>query len=356
MRVAVILFVAFGVDRATATRLPAQQPEQISGEVTCAECVITLDTIVTIGGLDGPGLDVVSIFSGVAVDGRDRILVWEGGEAEISVFDSAGRYLQSIGGRGDGPGEYRSISYVGMGPRYIHVFDYHQGRTMLDHDFRVIRTDLFPGEILSAAVVGDDLVVFVATVPTPSSIGHKLHMLQPSGEMTSHGYDGGVFSSDAIQWPTGVAVAGRADTVWAVPHEVNRLVRWDLAPEPRMGRIFERRVAEFDEGGDAFMPATMGSAMLDDHGLWLTWHTADPDWTGPPPSLESLRPHSFDVDPLRDGWLDLVDPATGRTLARYHQDGALGSFASGSRYVVRYEETDAGVPFLHILEPRLSRR
>ena len=59
---------------------------------------------------------------------------------------------------------------------------------------------------------------------------------------------------------------------------------------------------------------------------------------------------------LRDSWLDLVDLDTGRTLARYQRDDALGSFASGSRYVVRYEETDAGVPFLHILEPRLSRR
>ncbi|MDE2983166.1 MAG: hypothetical protein OXU69_00550 [Gemmatimonadota bacterium] len=59
---------------------------------------------------------------------------------------------------------------------------------------------------------------------------------------------------------------------------------------------------------------------------------------------------------MRDGWLDLVDPATGQTLARYHQDNALGHFVAGSSYLVDHEETEAGVPYLHIIEPQLSRR
>ena len=72
----------------------------------------------------------------------------------------------------------------------------------------------------------------------------------------------------------------------------------------------------------------------------------------PPPGSRELRP----AQQRADGWLDLVDPATGRTIARYHQDGTFSGFAEGSSYVVGYEETDAGVPLLHILEPRLSRR
>lgn len=354
MRTAWIFLFVLGADHATAMSLRAQKPERVSGEVTCAECVIALDTVLTIGGLDGPGVEHVSMFSGVAVDKRGRILVWEAAEAEIAVFDSTGTYLRTIGGRGEGPGEYRSISYVGVGPRYIHVFEYHKGRTILDHDFQTIRADRFPGQILSATMLSDDVAVFVADIPTPESVGHKLHILRASGELASYGYDGGVFSRELSPEATINSVAGRDNTVWAVMREVNRLVRWDLVPEPMVGRVFDRRVAEFDEGGDAFMPAIMGSAMLDDRGLWVVWHTADPDWTGPPPSLESLRPSSFDGDRLRDSWVDLVDPATGRTLARYHQDEALGRFAG--RYVVGYEETDAGVPFLHLIEPRLSRR
>lgn len=354
MRIASIMLVALGAGDATAM-LHAQEPEEVSGEVTCAECVITLDTVVTIGGLDGPGLELVSPFSHVAVDRLGRILLWNSREAEIAVFDSTGTYLQTIGGRGEGPGEYQSISHIGVGPRYIHVFEYHMGRTMLDHDFQVVRTDRFRGEVRSAAVVSDDVVVFVADVPTPEAVGHKLHILRPSGELTSYGYDGGVYSRELPPGATITRVAGKDDTVWAVRREVNRLVRWDLAPEPKIGKVFDRRVKEFDEGGDEFAEAALGSAMLDDRGLWLVWHTADPDWTGPPPPPEA-RLHEIDIVQLRDGWLDLVDPGTGRTLARYHQDGVFVGFAGGSRYVIGYEETAAGVPFLHLLEPRLSRR
>ncbi|MDE2763660.1 MAG: 6-bladed beta-propeller [Gemmatimonadota bacterium] len=333
MRAARFLALALVGNTATAP-LGAQEPVQVSGEVTCAECVITLDTVVTIGGLDGPGLDAVSIFSDVAVDRRGRILVYAA-EAEISAFDSTGRYLRTVGRRGEGPGEYGSISYIGVGPRYIHVFDRHRGRTMLDHDFEVIRTDRFPGQILSAAVSSDDVVMFVADVPTPVSVGHTFHVLRPSGELASHGYDGGVYPSELQPLAISSTVAaGKRGTVWKVPTEANRIVRWDLAPEPKVGRVFDRRVAEFDEGGDEFMPATLGSALVDERGLWLVWHTADPDWDGPPPSLESLKPSASVISQLRDGWLDLVDPATGRTLARYHQDNPLGKFAGNSGYLV----------------------
>lgn len=349
-----MLLFALGTGRA-ATHLRAQQPERVSGEVTCAECVITLDTVVTIGGLDGPGLEFISPFSRVAVDQRGRILVWEAREAEIAVFDSTGIYLQTIGGRGVGPGEYQSISHIGVGPRYIHVFEYYKGRTMLDHDFRVVRTDWFPAQVRSAAVLSDDVVVFVADVPTPEAVGHKLHILRPSGELASYGYDGGLYSPEHTSWATITDVAGRDGTVWAVPMEANRIIRWDLTPEPKIGRVYDRRVAEFDEGGDGFSQATIGSPMLDDRGLWLVWHTADPDWEGPPPPPEA-RLSSIDLNQLRDGWLDLVDPATGRTLARDHQDGVYIGFDGGFRYLVGYEETEAGVPFLHLLEPRLSRR
>ena len=354
MRIPHILLFTLVAGHSTALLLDAQEPERVPGDVTCAECAITLDTVLTIGGLDGPGLEHVSVFSGAAVDQRGRILVWQAAEAEIAVFDSTGTYLQTIGGRGEGPGEYRSISYVGVGPRYIHVFEYHRGRTMLDHDFRTVRTDRFPGQVLSTAVVSNDVAVFVADIPTPESVAHKLHVLRASGELASYGYDGGVFSRELSPDATIKQLAGRDNTVWTVWREANRLVRWDLVPEPKVGRVFDRRVREFDEGGDEFMPATLGSAMLDDRGLWLVWHTADPDWTGPLPSLGSLTPATFDGDRLRDSWVDLVDPVTGRTIARYQQDKALGRFAGG--YLVAYEETDAGVPFLHILEPRLSRR
>ncbi len=155
-----ILLLIFGAVHATAVCLLAQEPEVVSGEVTCGDCVITLDTVVTIGGLDGPGLHVVTLMSHVALNRLGRILVSGTRQSEISVFDSTGKFLRTLGREGEGPGEYRSIRHIGVGSRYIHVFDFRAGRTMLNHDFVVVRTDRFPGTITSAVVKSNDEVVF----------------------------------------------------------------------------------------------------------------------------------------------------------------------------------------------------
>ena len=122
MRRSRILLLALGAVHATAACLSAQEPEIVSGEVTCGDCVITLDTVVTIGGLDGPGLHVVTRYSHVAVDRRGRILVADVRvrQSEISVFDSTGSFLRTVGRQGERPGEYGLISHIGVGPKYIH--------------------------------------------------------------------------------------------------------------------------------------------------------------------------------------------------------------------------------------------
>lgn len=191
-------------------------------------------------------------------------------------------------------------------------------------------------------------MVFAGDVPTPESVGHQLHVLRPSGEFVSYGYDGEVYPSPLRMRSSSLTtvVVGNDDTVWLLPDRTNLLVRWDLGPAPRVGRVFERRVAEFDAD-----TTRNNAAMLDDRGLWIIWHTRDPGWT-------RTKGGEFPSEPPRewvDGWLDLADPATGHTLARHHQEGAFLCFVAGSSYLVAYHEADAGIPFLHILEPRLSR-
>ena len=56
-----------------------------------------------------------------------------------------------------------------------------------------------------------------------------------------------------------------------------------------------------------------------------------------------------------DGWVDLLDPSTGHTIARLQHDDHLRGFANGSRYIVAYRETEAGVPYMSLLNPRLVR-
>jgi len=353
------LLLALIAGHAFPACLISQTPEQVSGRVTCADCVITLDTVLTIGGLDGPGLHLITELSRVAVDRRGRILISDPRMAEISVFDSAGTFLRTVGSRGEGPGEYETISYVRVGPRYIHIFEYHAGRTMLDHDFEVVRTDRFPGQVHIGVVMPNDDVVFADYVPTPGTLGHKLHILDTAGEIVSIGADGSVYPSQLNTWtsPRSIVV-GSDDGLWVVRQSTNRLVRWDLSPKPRVDRMLQRRVPEFDKGSPSetrFPRSWVSGAMLDDRGLWILWHSPDPDWKERVSPGEARTPAPDDE--VYDGWLDLVDPATGRTLARHHQDAAIrGGFAEGSSYLVVYHENEAGVPYLRFLKPRLSRR
>ena len=349
------LLCAFAAVHTLTMSLSAQEVELVSGEVSCADCVITLDTVVTIGGLDGPGLSEVTQFAHIAVDRRGRILITSS-ELEIAVFGSNGEFLRTVGRRGEGPGEYRSISHIGVGERYIHVFDHQAGRTMLDHDFRVVRTDRFPGQVHSGAVLGNDDVAF--TVPASGPVGHKLYVLGPSGQFQAHGDDGREHPPTMTEWVSQQStVTGGGETVWAVRYDSNRIVRWDLGRETRVGKILDRHIVEFGDGEprERSGSGSMNNAvMADDQGLWINWHSPDPDWTEPEGSGNEMP-----SEPMRevvDGWLDLVDPETGRTIARRRFDGAFPGFAENSRYLVAYHETDAGVPFLYFLEPRLSRR
>ena len=69
--------------------------------------------------------------------------------------------------------------------------------------------------------------------------------------------------------------------------------------------------------------------MLDEDGLWIIWRTPDPDWEGVP--SDESRPATEPRQLESDSWLDLIDPATGRTLARHYDKGVFQSFVHGSR-------------------------
>ena len=275
---------------APAPTLSAQEPVRLSGEVTCPQCVITLDTVLTLGGLDGPGLHVITDQSRVAVDPGGRILVTNLKEAEISVFDPAGTFLQTVGGRGEGPGEYSFISRINA-----------------------------------------------TTSSTSPATARRF----------------GYCPKPGTDW----CFAGNGQTLWVLPETGNRLVRWDLGSSPRVGSVFDRVVEPFERHNPPHfsLPRSFNvGAMVNDDGLWVAWIAPDPAWTD---RLVSVAGDLPDVPPGReyDGWIDLIDPSTGRTIAGHRSDRTSLGFAKGHGYLIMYEETDAGVPYIHLVEPRLTR-
>ena len=338
---------------ASAPALSTQEPIAVGGEVSCAECVIALDTIATVGGWEDAGLHVITPFSQVAVDRRGRILVTHLSYPEISVFSPAGDFLGTVGRGGTGNGEYEAIAHVNVGGRFIHVFEFQRGRTVLDHDFEVVRVDRSIPQVLSSVVAETDEVAFALHVPGATGVAHQRLVLDMLGRTVSFGGAAPVRRGPQMQR---YVVAGDEETFWAVRQGANRIVRWDLAPSPAVARVFDRNVEAFERDNPATQswPRSLNvGAMLDEDGLWIAWQTPDTEWDERISPGEPIPEVPWQT--VLDGWLDLIDPATGRTLARYQGDDALLGFAHGSGYLVSYHEPRAGGAYIHLLEPKLAR-
>lgn len=155
---------------------------------------------------------------------------------------------------------------------YIHIFDRYRGRTLLDHDLNVVDMHRFPADVVETFVTDSDEVVWVGDVPTSASVGHRIHTLGPAGELRSFGGD-----RSAYLGPSGASpvVTGDTETLWTVDRNTSRVTRWDLSPEPKVGRVFERTVEEF-ERADPNSAKSMG-------GLGGTRRSIDGTDAGAPP-------------------------------------------------------------------------
>lgn len=66
--------------------------------------------------LFGPPGGYFGAIGALATDSRDNIYVLDGFAQEIHVFDSGGAHLRTLGGQGEGPGEFRMAQGLAMGP------------------------------------------------------------------------------------------------------------------------------------------------------------------------------------------------------------------------------------------------
>lgn len=333
--------------------LSAQEARRASGEVLCEGCRITFDTLVSLGGVDVPGADVITDGATVAVDAFGRILVAGGRVPEIAVFDSTGVLVKRVGRRGQGPGEFTRISQIDVGDQYVHVFDYNNGRILLDKQLNVIRTDRVGGQIIHTAIVAGDAVLFSTDVHTSESAGHPIHRLDPDGSVRSSGGEEVVYRRRMGQR----VVAASEGRVWTIDPPSNLVEAWQYGPtRAKREASIQREVSWFDrdKAVDTFMwpRSYVRDALLTDDGLWVVSHTPDQNWThrmrdsGPIPDEPSQT--------ILDGWLELLNPKTLRTVTRVRSDYVLLGFAKGSELLVAYSESEIGVPIIHILRVRLE--
>jgi len=105
----------------------------------------------SIGVSEGDTEYIFSRISAVAVDDREKIYVLDYNEAELKVFDRDGKYLKTIGRRGQGPGEFSSPFSMGITAE----------NTIMVHDLmnRRINYFSFEGKFINSFSTADTVMV-----------------------------------------------------------------------------------------------------------------------------------------------------------------------------------------------------
>ena len=75
-----------------------------------AYAAIAPEPVLSIGAIDGPDQDIFGRIASVALDGAGNLVVADGQIGEIRIFDADGEHLRTLGGPGEGPGEFRALA------------------------------------------------------------------------------------------------------------------------------------------------------------------------------------------------------------------------------------------------------
>lgn len=128
---------------------------------------VEVDPMVTIGVMDGEAAYAFSIIRGALRLGDGTIVVADGSTAELRFFDADGVHRATAGGRGDGPGEFQSLSGMFFGP-----------------DGSIVTTDAIAGRVTSFDATGT-----VEETWTPGAVEERFPPM-PKAAMTGGRYLG----------------------------------------------------------------------------------------------------------------------------------------------------------------------
>lgn len=86
----------------------------LSGSVWGAEA--TLVPEVSIGELTGPDEYLFGSVASISVDDERNVFAFDDQAQHVRVFDSAGNYVETLGRKGEGPGEFNRAEFIAVLP------------------------------------------------------------------------------------------------------------------------------------------------------------------------------------------------------------------------------------------------
>jgi hypothetical protein len=297
---------------------------------------ITVEPVVTLGVTNDSGY--VGLPSGLARgENSEWFLTQFNAPDAVHVFDSAGRYLRSIGRRGTGPGEFVSTRGVIRTGDTLHVFDQRLlRRTLLTTAGQFISAAPYVGQILEAASLDSGRLV-VNTIPRGEGIGHRvLAIMDANGDFAvTFGDTVGERNIDPNRYWRKLAVAPNG-TIWSARLPEYRLDQWSASGAHLRAIRIEADWFESHDGSHIYAPdrasgPMIGGIQADSVGrIWVIVHVPDPDrssaFEADPDSPDGLR-FNGDHSALWDTRIAVIDLATEEVLGETTVPEYLSGFA-----------------------------
>ena len=321
------------------------------------QCTVQLRETLHLGSLEDPG----------TIGSRPEITRTERGEhivasaenrGELLVYDSEGGFRGTFGRGGDGPGEYVMPGRIRLGP----------DGSLVILDLRNRRITRVSGEM-----------ELLETVGVRSLQGLDFVTLDAGSRYAVSGFgqvDGRLNATTELIGGDGERIAGLGDMpveAWIV-----NFFRSPVAVDGQ-GRVWSARAGEyafegwepdgaeeavvrlageadwFDPGPPqpgvpvtAPIPSVVMSLRFDEGLMWVGTWVADTNWA----DNAGIESSALDLDGLLDTILEVIDPDTGRIVARARRDEALrGTGDDALLFGVREE---GGIPRAVLYETSLA--
>ena len=324
----------------------------------------TLVPEVSIGELDGPEEYLFGNVASIAVDDDRSVYVLDAQAQEVRVFDSAGTHVETLGGRGEGPGELSHgeaiavhpdgrllvrdpanmrVQVFGPGPGETNEWRYNSGNHFTD---KSLYTDSRGRTYLVAADASDgDARILIVMAPD----GTPLHtMPEPTSD-----YEPPVVRAEHT---TGSSSNWKASGVPFSPY-----FTWTVHPSGQFlsGLSTEYRV-ELARGDDFlrilrdYDPVAVSNTERDfaRKEVEQELRRVDPDWTWDGPPIPDYKPPFLAIHAGRDGRIWVHLPTAHNIVGNEdHDPDDPRSQPVIFRFRVRYDVFEPDGTYLGAVEP-----
>lgn len=321
---------------------------------TCRSC-ISLSPTVLLGDDPGEGY-LEQRGSLVAMDGLDRF--WVSHRGGPKVYGSDGAFVRQMGSFGEGPGEFRRLTWIHEGvDGRVRVFDAGNGRvTVFDHDGDLLWEQRLPGVVLSAAPADERSFAAVFGSVIPGRIGSPVHVISERNGEFLQSFRGG---SGAGDFDSHSFVVMGDENVVVVDADTYEMMVWDRAGAlrsriTRPGLLRKVRTRSGEVTPSSFI---VRAHMADDGLLWVLAYVVREDWRQNVTPVRRGGRTYYDREDATDVHvtvIEVIDLKEGRIVAqqRFH-DITLYGFLRGRR-AYGPATSEIGEPFIRIYTVRSS--